>query len=301
MTSTHPVFPTRCRAPRCTTSTFAIEPSFEPEKPTPHAVVVESPGAETREPISEPARLARCRILATWGDFLEAEAGILHVASVNPQADGSLRGLAIGAGAPGSEIDRFSLSVARARVDAIVTTGRILRREPDLCHDLPEDLRAWRREVLGKESSPVVVVLSRSGALPLDHPVFDRQNVVVVVPPSAEAETRAKFIGRRTEIVTIEDLTPRSLIESLRWRGLDSLCIEAGPSTSMDLYRSPGLVDELMLSIFEQRILPEDQIVGALPPPDFLRSHFGLQVAEYSQMQGEGLWRFRRYRRETRG
>ena len=62
-----------------------------------------------------------------------------------------------------------------------------------------------------------------------------------------------------------------------------------------------GLVDELMLSIFEQRILPEDQIVGALPPPDFLRSHFGLQVAEYSQMQGEGLWRFRRYRRETRG
>ena len=201
---------------------------------------------------------------------------------------------------PESEIDRFSLSVARARADAILTTGRILRRERTLTHDLPADLVAWRREVLGKEFSPVIVVLSRGGALPLDHPVFDRQGVLVVVPSQAEAETRARFIGRRAEIVALEDLTPRSLIEALRWRGLESICIEAGPSTTEALYQAPPLIDELMLSIFEQRVLPDDQTAGALPSPNFLRTHFGLQVAEYSQMQGEGLWRFRRYRRATR-
>ncbi len=201
---------------------------------------------------------------------------------------------------PQSEIDRFSLSVARARVDAIVTTGRILRRERSLTHDLPADLGAWRREVLGKDSPPVVAVLSRGGALPLDHPVFDRQDVLVVVPSQAEAETRARFIGRRTEIVALEDLTPRSLIEALRWRGLESICVEAGPSTTEALYQAPSLVDELMLSIFEQRVLPDEQTAGVLPSPDLLRAYFGLQVAEYSQMQGEGLWRFRRYRRATR-
>ena len=104
-----------------------------------------------------------------------AATGLLHVASIHGP---SSRTLAIGSASPPSPTDRFVLGLARARADVLVTTGSILRAEPDLVHRYAEqvgDDRAmgeWRRRVLGAEAPPRLLVLSATGRFRTDHPAF---------------------------------------------------------------------------------------------------------------------------------
>ena len=74
------------------------------------------------------------------GPGLDRALGVLHVAAVWETPDGRYRTLRVGEGAIRSASDAVVLSAARARADAIVTTGRILRDEPELMHP------RWHRE-----------------------------------------------------------------------------------------------------------------------------------------------------------
>ena len=78
--------------------------------------------------------------------------GVVHVTALWAPPEGERRTLLIGEHSPKSDHDFFSLNLARARADAILVTGKILREEPTLRYDLqgagelPAALAAWRRE-----------------------------------------------------------------------------------------------------------------------------------------------------------
>ncbi len=184
---------------------------------------------------------------------LPRAAGVLHVAAVwdGPRGWVVMR---IGDASPSSDADLFALALARARADVIVTTGQILRDEPDLVYDLPgalgAELKVWRAQAQGRANPPVVVVLSGSGDIDPDHPTL-RSWAPAVVLTNSEGAARARAAGVAVPIHAVEGLSPRTAVTWARTHfGADTVTVEAGARTTTALYEAPCLVDELMLSVF---------------------------------------------------
>lgn len=241
------------------------------------------------------------RIRDLWDADLAGPVGVLHVAAIGRDPCGRNRVLRIGPDTPQSEADSFALAVARARADAIVTTGGILRAEPDVSHDPGPELLAWRRDVRGKHSLPAVVVLTRGTGLPLEHPVFQRSHVLVATSPEAARDLRGDLSSRSVEVIGLRDLSPRGLVEALVRRGFHDVCMEAGPSTTAVLYEPPRAVDELLLSVYEQASLSGDGIAGDFASDAALEDVFGPPTSDAVRTEASGRWRFRRYVRPTVG
>lgn len=252
--------------------------------------------------------------------------GILHVAAIAGEPP---RAIAIGPSSPASVTDRFVLGFARARADVIVTTGAILRAEPELIHCYAEDEKAnaafarWRGRVLGTSGPPALVLLSASGAFPLDHPALAAAERGLVWTTS---EGHARLGRSRVARLAVE--APKERGESLAASVLSAIerarsvlqartvLIEAGPTTSSTLY--PGLdeldegggdggvasatetcrIDELLLSRFAGKL--EEAAVG---PPFIaearITARFGRPVSAQESEEASGPWRFERYRADA--
>ena len=216
-------------------------------------------------------RCAR-RIEEVYGRRLPEPAGVLHTMSAWRNPEGRLFVLRIGPETPRSATDAFALGLTRARVDAIVTTGQILRDEPALTSDLRDPrLVAWRRERLGKLQPPLIVVLSRGPGLDRSHPLF------------GAAEVCVRSTGLR---------------EALAWlraeRGITSVAVEAGWSTTRSVYDRPLVIDELLLSICQSPELPPGIQGGALSSLGAFARLFG-QRSEYQSNEESGPWSFLRF------
>lgn len=239
----------------------------------------------------------RARITALYGGLdLESAHGVVHIAAVYAEKNDAWRVLRIGPAAPKSATDGFTLMLARARADAILTTGKILRDEPALRYDLgvhAADLSAWREGVLELAEPPVVLVLTRGAGLDLEHPALHgwAEPIVVTGP-----EVSARVAQQGVRAVGLHDLSLRGAIAWARAElGARTISIEAGPSTAVALYEPPPVVDELMLSVFEgPAVAPEargrpfvsrTRVEAVLGPPQG-----GTRVLEPS-----GPWRFWRF------
>ena len=256
--------------------------------------------------------------------------GVLHVAAI---AATSHVVIAIGPHAPSSPTDRFVLGFVRARCDVIVTTGATLRAEPELVHRLsetPEEeaaLRSWRERVLGRTEAPMLVVLSRSGDLPVDHPALAAAPGGFVW---TSRQGRARMGAKRGPLEVVAEEGGGSGARSgiaaaidfaLSRAGVETVALEAGPSVSRALYPrgssgasgrsvslssvpsdSPdrpaieGRVDELLLSRFEGE-LPPDAIGAPFVPEPAIRARFPDAPTEVRVQEPSGGWRFQRYRR----
>ena len=246
-------------------------------------------------------RVARCaeRIQGLYGDGLETAPGVLQPMAVWADGTGRLFTIDIGPESPESATDRFVLGIARARVDAIVTTGRILRDEPDVRHDYGDpDLADWRAARCGRRGAPASVVITRREDLDFGHPFFGAERIVVVTGKANLASLRERAPGN-VEVVG-RDRT--DLRETIRWlresRGFESVSVEAGPSTSLDLYRDPVVVDELMLSIFQAPSLPESARGGAFLDVADVDRLFAAGVARRSECirdEDSGTWSYCRF------
>ncbi|MBM4266081.1 MAG: hypothetical protein FJ144_05615 [Deltaproteobacteria bacterium] len=248
---------------------------------------------------------AEAEIEALLGGDPAADHGVIQVTSVTRPRDAAapLETIAVGPDAPRSATDRFLLSLARARADAIVTTGKILRAEPDVRHsplgstEEIEALRRWRHDHLAKRDEPWSVVLSRGTSLDLDHPLFRPPARPLLLVPE-ETARRIEPAARAAGIRVLGRPEP-SLEDSLAVLaadfGCETITVEAGPSTSRSLWGSPTRVDELLLSIFEEH---EDvPRAGAFSTEARLEAALGRPRASQSRVEESGLWTFRRYRR----
>ncbi len=233
--------------------------------------------------------------------------GVLHVTAVWRSPEGPYVTLRILPETPGSPTDRRVLSLARARVDAIVTSGRILREEPRMTHaslvPSPEDagLAAWRRERLGKAAPPRSVVLTSGRGLDLAHPLF-RSAPGAIVFTGEETARALEPEGRDAGVEVVGHPEPglRQAIDWLEGRGMTDVSIEVGPSTALHLYDEPLRIDELMLSVHE-----EEELAASVRGPLFLDAAV---LAQRLRREGEphasrepsGRWRFERHLRRPR-
>ena len=118
------------------------------------------------------------RVGDIFGTDLTSVCGVIHVTAVWRESLKSFITIKINNTSLHSETDFFLLNLTRARADAIITSGKILREEPEVTHDLqgpvgvPEALGSWRVERLGKTSPPLSVVLTSGRELDFAHPLF---------------------------------------------------------------------------------------------------------------------------------
>lgn len=261
--------------------------------------------------LSADVRAVARRVAALYGHDLRDADGVIHVTSARRRPGGGLESLAINDSTPRSATDGFVLALARARADALVTTGRILREEPALTHAAQSggtqeqsegtegDLAAWRREVHGRSQPPITVVLTGGAALDLNHPALrGPQPRVIYTTESAANALAGEARSRGIEVVGDAAPSLRGLLSYLeRDRGCRTLLVEAGARTSSELYRSPPVVDELLLSICGAEVLDERARGPALPNESVIADAGLVLRSECRSEEQSGPWWFRRYRR----
>lgn len=241
------------------------------------------------------------RIQGLFGASSGAADGVLHPVAVCSGPDKRLFVLKIRPDSPKSEADFFSLNLARARADAIVTSGRILREEPDVSHSLPEALASWRHEIQLKPLPPISVVLTSGRDLDLDHPVLGQGSALIFTSLEGASRLAAAAASREIELVGSDAPTLPGLIDFLRRdKRAQTISLEAGPSTVLPLYRTsslhPSPIDELILSRYHGSV--PDHLLGApFLQEDELETLFTSCSNETEVPEPSGLWSFRRWLR----
>lgn len=243
---------------------------------------------------------------ALLGDDPARAGRVLHVASVWRDAGGVARVLRIGPHAPKSRHDAFLLALARARAEAIVSTGRILREEPALTHGLrgPPALRvalaAWRRERLVLAHDPFLLVLSSGRALDPMHPAFHaRVRPLLFVPSAAAAEVRERFASTDVRVASVPRPNVRLALDHLRRLGARRITVEAGPTSARELYDEPARVDELWLATFAGAAPPGEAVGPAFVEDARLAAALPEASAPSERSEPDGPWRFERRRRAS--
>lgn len=154
-------------------------------------------------------------------------------------------------GAIGDDGDMEVFRRLRTQVDALLVGTRTLRIERYGRAVRRPELRA-ARVALGLAPEPLLALVSRSGELPLEAPLFDepQARVVAFVPPG----TPTPACAAQVELVELDvsELTLTAALRTLRQRhGVRALLCEGGP-TLMSALLHERLVDELFLTLAPQ-------------------------------------------------
>lgn len=233
------------------------------------------------------------------GPGLDRALGVLHVAAVWEAPDGRYLTLRVGEGAPTSASDAVVLSAARARADAIVTTGRILRDEPKLVHasiappEITAELETLRRTVWGLSGPPWIAVLTRSGDVPGRHPAIGQaERLLFFTGEAGAARLRANAtLPERAQIVESTSPSALALLEHLeRACGACSIVIEAGATTAAPLYEGDGRVDELWLSVCQADFIAPGDLVGPFVARDTIEAALGAPRHAERHLEGDVVW-----------
>jgi 5-amino-6-(5-phosphoribosylamino)uracil reductase len=168
------------------------------------------------------------------------------IANLASTADGraALGGVS---GGIGNEADRLLFAAARSQVDAIlVGTGTLAAERYGSVISDPAVRRA--RGLAGLSPQPLACVLTRSGHVPFDIPLFEDPEQVVVIY-SAKPLPPEPVKARLDVVVMAEaELTFATALRDLRARhGVATVLCEGGP-TVCGMLVTEGVLDELLLT-----------------------------------------------------
>ena len=235
---------------------------------------------------------------ALWGHrTLPRDAGVLHVVATWVD-DAIRRVIRITPESPKSDTDFFLLNLARARADVIVTTGRILREEPELRYTLPQawagPMLRWRAEAMQRSEPPELLVLTSGQDLDFAHPAFHGWARPHVVTSDVAARALAPTAPPHVDVTGLMSTDLRHVLTWARRRGGNTISVEAGPSTAGDLYQPPIAVDELWLSEFLEPCLAPHLRGPGLFPGDPAAGSFVAASRAARNTERSGRWRFSR-------
>lgn len=236
-----------------------------------------------------------------FGRDIAKDVGSIHTAAVWEGPHGP-RVIAIGDHAPKSDTDFFLLHLARARADVIVTTGKILRNEPRLTHDLGISagfagaLADYRRRIVGRPARGRVVVLS-SGAVDFTHRALHGwAEPWVFVPSDAPRELDERAAMHGVRLVRFARLDLDRALAALVEDGATTFCIEAGIATTAARYTTGRGFGELVLSRYVEPSIDARAIGSAFPTRDVIERIYGPPGASFDVSEESGRWTVERYR-----
>lgn len=236
---------------------------------------------------------------ALWGAPGGVSRGVVQPFAATPVGD-EWRVLRAGPPGPPSPLDAFALGHTRARVDAVVTSGRNLREEPRENYAYPiagEALARWRCERAGRERLPLLAVITSGRGLDLDHPALapGRRRVLYTGSDGA-ARLGAGARRRGIAVWAVDAPDPTDLLRRLLdGEGAALVSVEAGPSVSRPLYApdAPVPVDELVLTAVRGGV-PASALGPALLRRADLDARYPEVDAPSEHREGARLLRFAR-------
>ena len=148
------------------------------------------------------------------------------------------------------EDDMRVFRILRMRCDVLMVGAGTVRTDGYRALLLSQDRVDWRLSA-GLPEHPVMAVVSRSGELDLDTPLFQRAPVRPIVITPADLDTK-----RHEEISTVADVIAAgdgdvdftAAVAALRRRGLRQILCEGGPHVFGEI-TAADLVDELCLTV----------------------------------------------------
>jgi riboflavin biosynthesis pyrimidine reductase len=153
-----------------------------------------------------------------------------------------------------NDADRFLMGLLRAFADVVLIGSGVLRAsprgtwQPDKIHPPSAGAYDDLRRALRVPARPEVAVVTGSGAIDVEHPVFESRALVLTTNDGA-----AVLEGRlpaTTSIVTLgngREIPARAIRDALEERGHRRILCEAGPHTFGTLLEGHA-VDELFLT-----------------------------------------------------
>jgi hypothetical protein len=239
---------------------------------------------------------------ALFGAALDTRPAVSHsFAAWRSAPDEPLTTIQIGPHSPKSELDFLALHIARARAGGIVITGKILRDEPELSYDLTADPRwgdallQWRKRRWGLLDPPWLLILTGSGDIDFEHPVFHGWTRPMIF--TSDRTAARELAAAPCPVISDEAPDIRRAIQHLQVaRECECVSIEAGPSTSRALYERPIAVKELLLSVYLGSELDERARGAPLVSLSEVRRLFRRETSATHRDQGQH-WSFHRLRR----
>ena len=148
----------------------------------------------------------------------------------------------------GGPADQAMFGALRGSVDAVLAgTGTVATEGYGRLAAKAQ--RRRDRRALGLAGDPLMVLISRSGKVPWDAPLFEAEVQPVVVLTAPGKVTVPKGIAAPVEVVELEDLTNARALEVLRHdHGVRALLCEGGPKLLRALL-ADQLLDELCLTL----------------------------------------------------
>jgi riboflavin biosynthesis pyrimidine reductase len=157
--------------------------------------------------------------------------------------------------AAGSAADRFVMGLLRACADAVAIGAGTLAASPGGVwtpkQAFPDAAAHYDelRSTLGLSAQPEIVILSASGGLDAEHPLFEAGALVLTT------DVGRTLLGDRlpgaSTVVSLGpggELDPTAAVGALRARGHRLILHEGGPHVIGSFFRA-GVVDELFLTI----------------------------------------------------
>ena len=147
-----------------------------------------------------------------------------------------------------SPVDQAVFQTTRRRADAVLIGAGTLRAERYTpMRAKPADRAA--REAGGQTPAPVLVVASGSLDLPWHLPVWTEsdQRPLVITAAGADPE-RLGEAEQHAQVVVVDQLTPRLIIDALTERQLTRITCEGGPRLLRDLVAA-DVVDEADITV----------------------------------------------------
>jgi riboflavin biosynthesis pyrimidine reductase len=157
----------------------------------------------------------------------------------------------------------------RTIVDAVLVGTGTLRVER-YGRMVRDPARRARRAELGLAEDPIALLITHSGRLPWDAPLFaaGEQHVVIVAPPGRVAPPDE--VAARVDVVELPAPTPLAALRAVRERfGIRAVLCEGGPTLNRGLL-ADAVLDELFVTIGPVLGASEDslRIVAGEPLPE---------------------------------
>jgi riboflavin biosynthesis pyrimidine reductase len=153
-----------------------------------------------------------------------------------------------------STADRFLMGLLRAFADVVLIGSGVLRASPrgtwraEKIYPAAAKAYAELRRLLGAAEAPEVAVVTGSGAIDAEHPVFDSAALVLTSDEGAAAlDGRLPSATSVLALGNTKSLSAQAIRSTLEERGHRRILCEAGPHTFGGLLAA-GVVDELFLT-----------------------------------------------------